>query len=1089
MFTDGQTTTFTVTNGVDGENGNDGITPHIGTNGHWWIGQIDTGILASGETGEAGVGIESIEIASIEGNKTTYEIVFTDGQTTTFTVTNGVDGLSAYQIYLENYPTYQGSEEEWLDDLINGRLADKEIFTISFNLNSESGETLPDQEINWGEKVIKPSDPTRQGYEFDGWWLNGERWVFIGYPVTSDMVLTARWIEKEYTITLDLNGGSTVITTYRYSYNDPIEVIPNPTKLGYTFVAWYQDSNGIIAAILPNLMPMQNISLYAMWTINQYTISFESNGGTLISPITANYGTNILPPQNPIKSGYAFIGWFSDISLTQIISVPPQMPASNQTLYASWNSNITINYTIQFNSQGGTNVPKVKVVANGIITPPVVSKSGNTLIGWFTSSNNGVTFDRKWDFFSDRVNFEFTLFAIWSVNSYTIRFETNEGFLRLNSQVTYSRTMTYLFDAQLLQPEAIGKQGYEFGGWFSDELLTIPSSVPVNMPASNVVLYAKWIPNKYSLIFDTKGGSLVDTIYLDYGSPITSPSNPTKTGFTFLGWSYSDRGLFVEESSIRYVSFVTIPETMGAYDNTYYAVWKKNTYMISWQTNGGSDIQPSNIEFGNAITFPTPFKAGFALVGWYLDPELNTPFAKTEMPFNDLVLYAKWTDYAYTLSFETFGGTNISNIVADYNTEITLPSNPSKPGYVFKGWYTNELTFEIIEISNIMPPADITFYAYWTIAESQAVSVTERIASGNRHSLFVSSAGVRVYGKNNYGQLGDGTTTDRNSWTTVTFNNLSPSEIITKVTAGRDFSLALSNLGNVYSWGRNNNGQLGIGTTSSALLPQKINFTNLGEGEFITKIGAGHHHAFAVTNLNRVYGWGSNLYNEINSSVTISHRSPVNIFSTNSFNPTDPSEVIVVISGGQHYSTILTNHGRIYSWGRDYDGVQGSNFNNYFTPRRVSIPDLSNGEMIISIQSGVSHNIALTNFGSLYVWGRNTDGALGAGSSNSTIYYTPRKITLPDLNPDEKVVYAEAGYNFSVIITNQSRVFGWGNNLSNQLASLTTENIFTPTLIDVIGYYNSDEVLSEGLPRLYFAGEFHSVIVFNNGMITYQGAY
>jgi uncharacterized repeat protein (TIGR02543 family) len=105
----------------------------------------------------------------------------------------GEDGLSSYEIYIANYPDYQGDEEQWLQDLINGNLAEVQTFTVTFESNG--GTSVPSQEVKRLDKVTKPEEPTKTGYSFDGWYVGDEEWVFSGYNVTEDITLTAQWIE------------------------------------------------------------------------------------------------------------------------------------------------------------------------------------------------------------------------------------------------------------------------------------------------------------------------------------------------------------------------------------------------------------------------------------------------------------------------------------------------------------------------------------------------------------------------------------------------------------------------------------------------------------------------------------------------------------------------------------------------------------------------------------------------------------------------------------------------------------------------------------------------------------------------------
>ena len=210
---------------VRGEDGKDGHSPvvTIGDNGHWLIDGNDTGIAAHGDQGEKGDEGEKGEKGD-KGDK-------------------GDTGKSAYEQYKEAHPEYTGTEEEWLDDLLNGRLATQITHTVSFNTNG--GTQVADQTIVHGEKATKPADPTKVGYTFEGWEYNGEPWSFYGYVVTSDMVINAVWKAVDYVATF-LNDDGTVLETLEnvhygdqlvYSGETPVKPNPEDHYL-YTFTGW-----------------------------------------------------------------------------------------------------------------------------------------------------------------------------------------------------------------------------------------------------------------------------------------------------------------------------------------------------------------------------------------------------------------------------------------------------------------------------------------------------------------------------------------------------------------------------------------------------------------------------------------------------------------------------------------------------------------------------------------------------------------------------------------------------------------------------------------------------------------------------------
>ena len=180
------------------------------------------------------------------------------------------------------------------------------------------GGTYATQIVQAGEKAIEPDVPSRQGYQFTGWYLDDTKYDF-NTAVTGNMTLTAKWTANSYTITFDTAGGSTVASITQ-DYGTAIAAPANPTREGYTFIGWDTE--------IPTTMPAENMTITAQWRINQYTITFDSNGGSAVAPITQDYGTAITAPADPTREGYTFIGWDK--------AIPATMPAENITLKARW---------------------------------------------------------------------------------------------------------------------------------------------------------------------------------------------------------------------------------------------------------------------------------------------------------------------------------------------------------------------------------------------------------------------------------------------------------------------------------------------------------------------------------------------------------------------------------------------------------------------------------------------------------------------------------------------------------------------------------------------------------------------------------
>lgn len=172
-----------------------------------------------------------------------------------------------------------------------------------------------------GTLATRPDAPAATpGYTFGGWnKADGTAWDYASDKVTDNITLYAKWAANTYTITFDTAGGSE-IAPITQDYGTVITAPEAPTREGYTFIGWDKE--------IPTTMPAENMTVTAQWEINQYTITFDTNGGSEIAPITQEYGTAITAPADPTREGYTFIGWDMEI--------PTTMPAENITLKARW---------------------------------------------------------------------------------------------------------------------------------------------------------------------------------------------------------------------------------------------------------------------------------------------------------------------------------------------------------------------------------------------------------------------------------------------------------------------------------------------------------------------------------------------------------------------------------------------------------------------------------------------------------------------------------------------------------------------------------------------------------------------------------
>ena len=535
-----------------------------------------------------------------------------------------------------------------------------------------------------GESFTAPASDglTRPGGNTGSYfmWLGSNGKLYApGASVPADVTeLTVQWTAPTYAVTLNTNGGtinSGNVTGYTYGVGATLPAADDMTYTGHTFKGWYDNENltgSPVTAI--GGAETGNKEYWAKWEINQYTITFDTNGGSEIAPITQDYGTEITAPDNPTRKGYTFKGWDKEI--------PETMPAENITVKAQWEIN---QYTITFDTNGGSEIaPITQDYGTEITAPANPTRKGYTFKGWDKEIPETMPAEN------------ITVKAQWEINKYTITFDTNGG-----SEIA---PITQDYGTEITAPDNPTRKGYTFKGW--------DKGIPETMPAENMTITAQWEINQYTITFDTNGGSEIAPITQDYGTEITAPDNPTRKGYTFKGWDKE------------------IPKTMPAENITVKAQWEINQYTITFDTNGGSEIAPITQDYGTEITAPdNPTRKGYTFKGW--DKEIPET-----MPAENITVKAQWEINQYTITFDTNGGSEIAPITQDYGTEITVPDNPTRKGYTFRGWDK--------EIPKTMPAENITITARWKDTEKPTGEI---IIGTNKWNEFLNELTFGIFFK------------------------------------------------------------------------------------------------------------------------------------------------------------------------------------------------------------------------------------------------------------------------------------------------------------------------------------------------------
>ncbi len=371
---------------------------------------------------------------------------------------------------------------------------------------------------------------------------------------------------------------------------------------------------------------------------------------------------------------------------------------------------------VSFSVDGGSSTGSLTTIYGNTITQPTdPTKSGYTFGGWYKDTQ----FTTAWNFTTDVVTADMTLYAKWTINSYTVTFSVDGG--------SSTGSLTTIYGSTITQPTDPTKSGYTFGGWYKDTQFTTAWNFTTDVVTADMTLYAKWTAITYTVAYSGNGNTS-GTVSADqsktYGTPLTLATVGTlvKTGFVFTGWNTAADG-----SGTTYTAGSSLSADLSTTANeiiTLYAKWidENTTYTVSYSINNGTGTAPANqsVTVGNSITLPAGSglsKEGYTFAGWNTAANgSGTDYAagSSYAVMADITLYAKWTINSYTVTFSVDGGSSTGSLTTIYGSTITQPTDPTKSGYTFGGWYKDTEFVEVWDFTTDVVTADITLYAKWT---------------------------------------------------------------------------------------------------------------------------------------------------------------------------------------------------------------------------------------------------------------------------------------------------------------------------------------------------------------------------------------
>ena len=559
------------------------------------------------------------------------------------------------------------------------------------------------QTVNYNSTLSSVPTPTRTGYTFSGWVYEDGTVFNNSDKITEDTVLYSKWIASKYTITYD-NGGA--VSSNDYYPSDSL-TLPTLTKTGYTHTGWKVKTaagnwSGTYTPGQVVTGMTGNVTLEAVWSVNSYTVTFDSNGGSSVA--SKDYTINdSFTFDVPARTGYTFSGWKvkeSSGSWTKDAIVTTASGSyGNVTLVAQWTAT---KHTITFLDWNDVVLKESNEDYDSTPTPPANPERADD--NWYTYEFSA------WNPTIDKVTGTATYKATYKATliPYTITLDAGEGSVS-SDVISYNgeTTSVTLPDAQ--------RTGYTFLGWKVDTTVgswtagtTLKGELTLDKAYGNVNLTATYSANNYTVYYDANGGELKDPtddkFVATYNLAVPPLNqNLTRTGYTFAGWNTKADGSGDN---------IVVGETIWTYTDvtTLYAQWTAVEYTVNFmmfdKTNGkvGFTTAPEaltyTVEDDLSAIMPHPEVEGYNFVNYivYSSPNntwgTNAEYALSELSagkYGNVTLAIVYTAKEYTVTFMNDDGSVLDTQTVVHGKTPVYNGTPSKAptaeySYEFAGW-------------------------------------------------------------------------------------------------------------------------------------------------------------------------------------------------------------------------------------------------------------------------------------------------------------------------------------------------------------------------------------------------------------------
>lgn len=617
-------------------------------------------------------------------------------------------------------------------------------YTVTWNANGGTVSPASTTKTHGSALGTLPT-PTRAStaeysYTFAGWFTAASDGTQISSTttVTRNVTYYAHWTatKRSYTATFNGNGGSTPSpSSITKEYNAALGTLPTCTRTGYTFLGWYTASSGG-TKISTTTVVTKDITYYAQWSINSYTLTFNPNGGT-VTPTSKDleynsaYGTLPTPTRaSNAEYTYTFAGWYTAATGGTQVTATTKMAAKDTTVYAHWTSD-TRSYTVSYKTTYGTlNRTSQSVAYNSkgsctLTMPNNTAEFTYTFVGWYTAANGGgAKVGSQLTLETPAITGTVTYYAYVtrSTKSYTHTFNANGG-----GTVSPS-TITKAYNTALGTLPTVSRTGYTFVGWFDTSAASGGTQATTTTKVTETkTWYARWSINSYTFTFDKNGGNTpsVTTITKEYNTAIGTL--PTCTRNADNTYTYAFAGWFDTSASSGGTQLTTTTKVTS--NKTWYARWTSTykNYTVTWDGNGGTPSKSSSsFHYNDALgTLPTATRTGYTFKGWSTSKTDTVNVSTTTKVTANVTYYAVWTINSYTWTFDANGGTGDTTKTLNYNATLsTLPTasraSTAANNYTFAGWFDTDASTGGTQLTTSTKcTGNKTWYARWTASTRQ----------------------------------------------------------------------------------------------------------------------------------------------------------------------------------------------------------------------------------------------------------------------------------------------------------------------------------------------------------------------------------